>query len=201
MTVFAGINGAGKSTLFHYQAQQGIPNLGERICPDEILQDMNGDWHNYRDVGESARISIRKLHWCVNNQQSFNWETTIVTGFMVEFLKRAKKQGFITNLNFIGVGDVNQSIERVKSRVESGGHGVPEELIRHRHKLQFNNIREVLEVVDYAKFYDNQDNMKVVGIYANNKLLYADPEVDWMQQINRNVQRAQLASKTYSIKL
>ena len=96
MTVFAGINGAGKSTLYRLQKLKGVQALGERICPDEILEDFHGDWQNVRDVSHSANIAIRKLHSCVNNRETFNWETTLITGFVIEFLKRAKQQGFKT---------------------------------------------------------------------------------------------------------
>ncbi len=201
MTVFAGINGAGKSTLYRLQKLKGVQALGERICPDEILEDFHGDWQNVRDVNQSANIAIRKLHSCVNNRETFNWETTLITGFVIEFLRRAKQQGFKTSLNFIGVGDVEQSIDRVATRVAQGGHGVPEELIRRRHSLQFNNMAEVLGVVDSAMFYDNKENMSVVGIYVDKQMLYADPEVKWVQDIKKSVTRPELASATFQTKL
>ena len=196
MTIFAGINGAGKSTLYRLQKTQGIQSLGERICPDEILQDFHGDWQNMQDVNHSAYIAVKRLHSCVDNKETFNWETTVMTGFVVEFIKKAKQQGFHINLNFIGVGDVEQSIDRVRARVANGGHGVPEEIIRRRHSWQFRNIREVLDVVDTAMFYENKDNMSVVGIYLGDKMLYNDPKVEWMQDIKKQITIPELPSKS-----
>ena len=79
LTIFAGINGAGKSTLYKFQKTTKVSDLGVRICPDEIVEEMGGDWTNFVDVVNSGKIAIRRIDDCIKNKQSFNWETTLIS--------------------------------------------------------------------------------------------------------------------------
>lgn len=72
LTIFAGINGAGKSTLYRFQNSIEQPHLGTRVCPDEILQDFNGDWKNNADVYKSGKLTLQRLTECFEQKQTFN---------------------------------------------------------------------------------------------------------------------------------
>ncbi len=190
MTIFAGINGAGKSTLYSFQKHIGDPNLGVRICPDEILLDFNGNWKSNRDIARSGTITIKKIHECIEEGFSFNWETTTIGFLTLKFLTMAKEKGFETHLNFIGVEDVELSIKRIKERVLNGGHGVPEDMVRLKHSHQFLNMDKTFPLLDTAMFYDNANCMEVVGTYHKNKLNIYNHKFNWVNGLQESFQKS-----------
>ena len=59
----------------------------------------------------------------------------------------------------MGVDSVNIAKERVKSRVNKGGHGIPEADIEKRYIETFHNLKEILKDCDLAAFYDNTERI------------------------------------------
>lgn len=186
-TIFAGINGAGKSTLYDHLRSLGDADLGMRICPDEILQDFNGDWKSNRDIFKSGHIAIDKINFCIENGISFNWETTLVGHIGKRFIAEAKIKGFNVHLNFIGVDNVEQSLERIKYRVASGGHGVPEKLVRFRHERQSSTLVELLPTVDQSLLYNNSDTIEIVASYYDDTLHVYNYGISWLQQVEESL--------------
>lgn len=190
MTIFSGINGAGKSTLYSFQIHIGEPNLGVRICPDEILLDFNGSWKSNRDIAKSGSLTVSKIHACIDKGLSFNWETTLIGLSSISFVERAKKNGFKIHLNFIGVEDVDLSLRRIAERVERGGHGVPEAMVRMRFENQFLNFHKLFPLIDTAMFYDNTQCMEVAGTYYNKKLNVYNHDLNWVKGLEKAYERS-----------
>lgn len=188
LTIFAGVNGAGKTSL--YNQQKKYFNFGERINPDEILTQFNGNWNSERDVAKSSLITVRKINNLLKSKKSFNWETTIVTNTLLNQLSVAKKLGYTIIFQFVGTGNINTSFERIKFRVSNGGHGVEAETVKRRFVKQFDYLNEVLNYVDKAIFYDNSTQMKVVAIYEKNTFTYIDKSVKWTKNL-LNLQQEQ----------
>ena len=171
LTIFAGINGAGKSTLYNFIKHSKDYDLGIRICPDEILQDFNGDWEDQTHQIKSGLLALKQIRFCLKNNKSFNWETTIIGTTALKIIKQAKQQGYTVNLNFIGVQNVEQSLERIKKRVDEGGHGINDKVVKQRYNRQFDNLQEVCGLANNVIFYDNTKTMCIVGTYSNKSLL------------------------------
>ena len=199
LTVFAGINGAGKTTLYKYEKKFVGVDLGERVNPDEIFAQQSKKW-NPSSVIQSGRIAINKIKYCIANKLSFNWETTIITSTTLQFLKEAKEAGFLVQLNFIGVQDVNLSLERIKQRVAKGGHDIPEEVVRGRFKNQFKHIIEALQYVDNALFLDNSRSMQVVGTYLDKEFFVHDSSVSWVKELSERHHKIPLRLTSTSTK-
>ena len=166
LTLFAGINGAGKSTLYILQQERYPADRGVRVCPDEILVENDGDWQVYKDVWESGRIAYQKIEDCINQRESFNWEFTVISNYVVKIMERAKAAGYQIRLNFILTDDVEMALQRIENRVKNGGHGIPEDVVRSRFNRQLANMAEALSLVDMAVFYDNIDQLSVVGLHT-----------------------------------
>ena len=182
-TIFAGINGAGKSTLYDFQKSIGNPELGIRICPDEILESDHGDWKSNHDVFSSGQKTIAKIHDCINSQISFNWETTSVGRIGEKFIEEAREKGFEVHLNFVGVDDVEESLKRIRFRVQCGGHGVHEDIVRSRYFNQSKGLAKALPLVDTAILFSNKDTLEIVATYFDEKLHIYDPTPSWIQDL------------------
>ncbi len=194
LTIYAGINGAGKSTLYQFHQIANEPNLGERVCPDELLVQAGGDWTNQADVFASGRAALLKLKSCIKNKISFNWETTLVTDYVLDKIKQVKELGYDVIVNFIGVENIEQSFSRIRNRVKRGGHGVPEETVRYRFHHQYDKIGEMFDLVDSAVFYDNSDTMQVVGAYYDKQLEFFD-KTPWIHHIVKQAPNHTLLNK------
>ncbi len=91
----------------------------------------------------------------LHRNKSFSFETVMSSKDKVEFLKRAKEIGFKTYLYFIATDDPEINISRVKTRVEKGGHSVPEEKIKSRYYKSLDNLSEAIKYTNRAFLFDN----------------------------------------------
>lgn len=66
-------------------------------------------------------------------------------GFL-NLLKRCRDLGYEVNLLYVWVSDVELAVQRVRHRVLTGGHNIPEEMIRRRYFRSAHN---------FLNFYQN----------------------------------------------
>jgi predicted ABC-type ATPase len=193
LVMFAGINGSGKSTLYNYQQFKYNADLGVRICPDEILVENEGNWEDYKDVYASGRVAHHKIDECIAKKQSFNWEFTLISNYVVKVLRRAKEAGFQTRLNFILVDDVEVSLKRIENRVKKGGHGIPEDVVRSRFERQLINMDIAIPMIDMCVFFDNEKYMKVVGLSTREQTLeFFDKDTKLTRELLKKVGQADM---------
>ena len=70
-------------------------------------------------------------------------------------MKKAKAAGYRVELHFISVASVEVALARISSRVDQGGHDVPEADVRRRFHRAEANLPEAIELSDEARRYDN----------------------------------------------
>jgi predicted ABC-type ATPase len=148
----AGPNGAGKTTLTTFLRQQRV-DFGTYINPDDIAAGLSG---SYVDRVRSAQRRADEMREaCILASQSFSFETVMSHPSKIEVLDRAKRAGFHTTLYFVGTEDPEISVDRVKARVQLGGHDVPEGKIRSRWLRTMENLRPAMLVADVSFVFDN----------------------------------------------
>ena len=87
--------------------------------------------------------------------KSFSQETVFSHPSKVAALKSAEGAGYRTYLYFVATSDIAINIARIASRVQSGGHSVPEDKIVARAKRTLDNIGAALPFCSRAFFFDN----------------------------------------------
>lgn len=159
--LIAGVNGAGKSTLY-----QTLHSLHEmlRVNTDEIVKEF-GDWRNVEDQIKAGKIAVSKLKEYIANDVSFNQETTLCGKSVLGNIRKAKEKGYVIELHYVGVDSADIAKERVKFRVEHGGHGIPEEIIEKRYNESLKNLQKVLPLCDLVMLYDNTESFRRFAIY------------------------------------
>ena len=125
--VIAGVNGAGKSTLY-----QTIENLKEmpRVNVDEIVREI-GDWKNIADVFKAGKMAVKRIMQYFDEGITFNQETTLCGQTIIRNILKAKELGYFIELHYVGVDSVEVAKDRVKYRVQQGGHGIPERILKN----------------------------------------------------------------------
>src|SRR5262245_395775 len=130
MVVIAGPNGSGKSSLTRHLQKQGY-DFGEYINPDDIAAELQGSYEER--VRQAQGLAEKRRQHEISTRRSFSFETVFSHPSKLSELDDARKAGFEVILMFIGVDDPAVNVERVRSRVQVGGHDVPEDRIVARY--------------------------------------------------------------------
>lgn len=167
MLIVAGVNGAGKSTL--YSASPAIFAGTKRINADEILVQNRGDWRNSKDTFIAMREVLATIKAAIASNESFHWETTLSGNYttLIKMIQSAKSKGYQVDVFYIKVSSAVTAIERVRSRVEKGGHGVsPEIILRRFQKSQDNLERLIMEkAVDSVSIFGNDQELTILQTF------------------------------------
>jgi dolichol-phosphate mannosyltransferase len=151
LLVVAGPNGAGKTSLTAHLREHF--DFGTYINPDDIAAGLEGSYdHRVRkaqDIADDLRAEA------INARQSFSFETVFSDQRKLTLLEHARRAGFEIFLYFVGVDDPQINLERVKARVEQGGHDVPADKIVARYHRVMELLPEILQRVDHAYIFDN----------------------------------------------
>lgn len=180
-TIFAGVNGAGKTSLYSILCKS--ENFGTRINIDEMVAEQ-GDWRDKMLQLIEGRKALAKISACISKGETFHQETTVPGATVIKLIKKAKAAGYKIQLYYVGLENLDTAVKRVRKRVEKGGHGVDEKLIRTR----FNKIPEALHtlisLVDSAFFYDNTVKFVQVAHLQNSVLVDYDYDLPvWFWEI------------------
>lgn len=100
-------------------------------------------------------------HILLEHNISFTFETVMSSPDKVQFMQKAKEQGYRVYLYFIATQDPIINISRVSNRVKKGGHDVPEDKIKNRYYRSLELLRQAVANTDRAYIFDNSKNDKV----------------------------------------
>ena len=180
--LFAGVNGAGKSTLYNSESLNNDIKNTIRINTDEIVREI-GDWKNNSDQLKAAKIAINLRNECFLYGKSFNEETTLTGKTILKTIDRAKELGYELQLFYVGVSSTEIAKERIKSRVEKGGHHIENDIVEKRYYESLKNLKEIILKFDKIQLYDNSKKYKNIFSFSNNKILFKDNKsISWAKE-------------------
>ena len=197
-TLFAGVNGAGKTTIYR---TMGFDENENRVNADEILAASGGDWSNQKDQIKAGREALIRLNSFIKQGISFNQESTLTGQTILRTIEKVKENGFLVNLYYIGLNSPELAIERVKSRVASGGHGIPEDVIRKRYEASLDMLTRVPPLCDFVVVYDNSKAYNKVAIYKDDSWTLYDEGCSWFKILNNRVINAHVGLYSTIIEL
>lgn len=169
--VFAGPNGSGKST-FTTLLRPPV----DYINADEIKKSLKCS-----DL-EAAEIAERQREEHLANMSEFCFETVLSTERNIRLLERAKSKGYFIRCYYILTVDPYINVQRVKSRVESGGHDVPEEKIIARYDRALELVKKVVKISDVCHIYDNSHREPHRIFKKRKEECFYQPNIDWYRE-------------------
>lgn len=116
--------------------------------------------------------------------KTFSAETVMSHPSKLDFMIEAHRKGFAVYLYFITTQDVQINIERVKDRVQAGGHNVPEELIVKRYDRSLNLLFDALKNSKKAYIIDTTEkHRRVIAELIQGEIKIIHPTVpEWFDQ-------------------
>ena len=152
--VIAGPNGAGKTTF----ANEFLPN--EAGCPNFVNADLIAaglapfapDTVAFR----AGRLMLLEIRNHVRQDDSFAFETTLSGRHYARLIPQWQSAGYSVKLFFLKLVSPELAIARVQQRVRTGGHHVPELVIRRRFISGLRNFElRYKSLVNEWALYDN----------------------------------------------
>ncbi len=191
LIVIAGPNGSGKTSVTTQILKHDWVNTFVYINPDNIAQEQFGDWNSPQAVLKAAEFATQQRENCLENRESFIFETVFSAIDKVDFLQKAIEAGFFVRLFFVGTNHPAINASRIARRVMEGGHDVPISKIISRYYKSINNACLIATFVDRLYVYDNSLEYTPVKLLfrANNGILEKvyDDVNDWAMPILKTV--------------
>ena len=152
--IIAGCNGAGKTTA-SFTILPEIIECKEFVNADEIAKGLSPFQPENVSI-EAGRIMLNRINDLLKENESFAFETTLSTRSYKNKIIKAKEQGYTITLLFFWLNNVELAKERVKIRVQEGGHNIPKDVIERRYLKGIINLFDIyLEIVDGTLIFDN----------------------------------------------
>lgn len=169
--IISGCNGAGKTTASFTVLPETLACM-EFLNADEMargLSPLNPD----KAAMEAGRMLIKKMDKLIQLKTDFAVETTLATKIYTKTIETAKSYGYKVTLVFFWLDSVDLAIERVKTRVNEGGHNVPETTIIRRYYSGLKNLFNLyIPISDYWMIFDNSKiHSKLIAEGYTNKTI------------------------------
>ena len=127
-----------KTTLAPFLLRDTL-KLREYVNADPIALGLSGF-----DPGsvafEAGRVMLKRLHELASQKRTFAFETTLAARHYAAWIKSLRSAGYSFQLIFLWLRSPELAINRVQERVRSGGHNVPENIIRRRYEIGLKNF-------------------------------------------------------------
>lgn len=168
-TIVGGVNGVGKTSLI------GVLSA---ICGDfgVIIDRTKLDGNKLKErIDQSLEMGI-----------NFTQETTLSGSRTLKTIKKAIDRNYYIRLYYIGVNSAEESIKRIKNRVEKGGHSIPDDDVIRRYRKRFDDLLTILPYCNEVYFYDNENGFVEAAEYRNGKLMIKCDDVpEWLGELKK----------------
>ncbi len=152
--IIAGPNGAGKTTF----AGEFLPNAAN--CPNFINADLIAaglaPFAPESAAFKAGRLMLSEIHEYARRGENFAFETTLSGRLYARLIPQWQLSGYHIKLFFLKLASPELAIARVRQRVLTGGHNVPEQIVRRRFAAGLHNLETIYKpVVNEWAIYEN----------------------------------------------
>ncbi len=138
VVILAGPNGAGKTTAAKTLLAETL-RLTTYVNADVIAQGLWG-FDPESAALDAGRIMLKRLDVLTAQRRDFAFETTLAGRGLVGRLKALRDSGWTSRLLYFWLESADVAVARVASRVQTGGHSIPEATIRRRYVRSIHNF-------------------------------------------------------------
>lgn len=175
-TIIGGANGAGKSSLTGVLKTER-QDLGRIIDVDKLAM-------QYGSFIEGGKAAVTMQQQYIAEGVSFTQETTLSGQRPLRMIREAKEAGYCVRLFYVGISTAEEAIRRIENRVSKGGHDIPRDDVLRRFAVRNEALVRVLDYVDEAILYDNENGFVAVAEYRNGELVTLGADMPaWVKEL------------------
>lgn len=155
--ILGGPNGCGKSSTYDNSEVEDFGGSVWIVNPDLLtrrLQQQEGLLLDEANIQAVKRIE-RWLRKSIEAHQTVGVETVLSTAKYRKLVRLAQAKGFEVRLIYVIVKNVEVQLERIRLRVQKGGHDVPEAKVRERRERSLAQLTWFLDKADRGWIFDN----------------------------------------------
>jgi len=157
MYILSGCNGAGKTTAAYFILPE-VLQCKEFVNADEIAKGLS-PFQPEKVMYQAGKIMSKRIRELIEGGDNFAVETTLSAITYRDKVLWAQENGYVVSLVYFWLSSTELAKQRVKLRVEEGGHNVLESVIERRYKKGLLHFFEVfLPICDNVMLFDNSDN-------------------------------------------
>ncbi|MGF6346900.1 AAA family ATPase [Variovorax sp. W2I14] len=151
--VLAGVNGAGKSSVAGALLEEhGLTWFNPDTCARELVTQLGLTQEEAN--ARAWHLGRERLETAIAQGSSYAFETTLGAKTIPSLLARAAASHDVIMI-YCGLSSPEQHMARVQSRVERGGHHIPEAKIRERWIASRANLIQLLPKLRRLQVFDN----------------------------------------------
>lgn len=158
LLIVGGPNGAGKSTYSGRLSPVGAIVIDVDVITARLQARLPADIPIESISFAVQSVFLDAVEEAIKKKQHFTIETNFRDNELMDTIARFKQNGYETKMIYMTLNNVELSIERVKQRVNAGGHFVDESSIRY-------NYEEGLKNLEY--FSGRFDNLEIIDASQN----------------------------------
>jgi predicted ABC-type ATPase len=155
--IIAGSNGAGQTTF----ATEFLPlyvNCRNFINPDLIAR-ASSPFDPDAGMPRAGSAVLERIAESTAAGKDFAFETTLAGHAHAPLLRRVQQAGFTLQMFYRWLLSAGPALRRIRDRVESGGHSVPERDVRRRFGRTLGNLFTLYRpLLDTLHFFDNSSD-------------------------------------------
>ncbi len=186
--IIAGANGIGKTNSFYTDFPVDCPFINA----DEISRQLRESNPNVANIQEIAnREAINLMNQYLLQKQTFGFESNLADNDTWMFIKNVQVLGYQIYLNFYSTDDLNICIQRVKQRVQEGGHDVREDIIKQRYETGLKLLKFYFNIPEMLILTDNSTSGVVCGIINNGEIISINDKLPtWVEIVLKDSDKA-----------
>lgn len=139
--VIAGPNGAGKTSAAADLLRDAV-GVHSFVNVDVIAEGLSG-FRPEDAAFEAGRIMLARARELAEREEDFALESTLSGRTLATFLRRLAARGYERHIFYLWLPSADLAVARVRLRVRTGGHDVPESVIRRRFRRSLRNFDQL----------------------------------------------------------
>lgn len=152
--IIAGSNGSGKTT-FAREFLPGYVHCLNFINPDLVAAGLS-PFAPERAMLKAGRLVLQEIEENIRARKDFAFETTLSGRAYLHLISKIKEAGYRVHMFYLWIPSPELAIQRIRIRVEEGGHHVAENDVRRRYKRTLGNLfNHYRTLLDSLHFFDS----------------------------------------------
>ena len=176
----SGCNGSGKTTA-SYTLLPDLLNCREFVNSDEFAKSFSPFDPAAASV-TASRYMLMKINYLLEKREDFAVETTLATRSLLKIIKQTQELGYEVTLLYFWLNSPELAIQRVRDRVKTGGHNIPDAVVRRRYVMGLQYLfGSYIPVIDHWILADNSKPPFVVVAEGSRDVMYIKDSEKYQQ--------------------